>query len=525
MYVNEASTGTDLRLVYNRGLFDHAHMRRLVDQYAHVLEQAVAEPDQQIDQFVLADVAEALVLPDASAALDHKWHGSVPAAISAVAARAPGRIAVVDASRRWTFGLLAMQMGRLASWLKVRQIGRGDVVAIYGHRSGSLVWTVAGVLASGSAYVMLDPRYPASRIAQILRIAKPKAWLALDAAGSPAAEVLAVLDDLGVEHLLTLPETADLDELDAPLALPDGPAELDPDCIGPDDVACLTFTSGSTGVPRAVIGRHGSLTHFLPWMSAEFGVGEDDRFSMLSGLSHDPLQRDMFWPLWLGATIVVPDPETKGTAGWLAQWMRDQRVSVAHLTPAMGQLLVEGFEADRGVAVPSLRRALFIGDVLTRGDVKRLRALAPDVQVINLYGTTETQRASGYHVLEVDRDVPVGVRPKETLPLGRGMPGSQLLVRTSAGHSAAIGEVGEVVMRSPHLAIGYLDDAALTAQRFTKDPFGISAQDQLYATGDLVATAPTVWWSSSVVATIRCSCAGFASSSVRSPRPCVPTQR
>ncbi|MDP1795508.1 MAG: AMP-binding protein, partial [Acidimicrobiales bacterium] len=359
MYVNEASTGTDLRLVYNRSLYEHAHMQRLVEQFVRVLEQVVADPDLPIDRLDLSTAADAEVLPDESAPLDRTWHGSVPDAVRCVAKRAPERLAVIDSSRSWSFGLLAMQMARLASWLRVRHVGRGDIVAIYGHRSGSLVWTVTGVLASGAAYVLLDPRYPASRLAQILRIAKPKAWVALDAAGAPPTELLAVLDELGVAHRVTLPETADLAELDAVLELDDHPADHDVVEIGPDDVACLTFTSGSTGVPKGVIGRHGSLTHFLPWMSEEFAVGEDDRFSMLSGLSHDPLQRDMFWPLWLGATIIVPDPESMATAGWLARWMRDHLVSVAHLTPAMGQLLTEGFQVGRSEPVPSLRRALF----------------------------------------------------------------------------------------------------------------------------------------------------------------------
>ncbi len=486
MYVNEASSGTSLRLVYNRSLYEHAHMQRLVDQFVHVLDQVVADPDRPIDQLVLTTVADAEALPDESAPLDRTWHGSVPDAVRRVAARGPDRLAVVDASRRWSYGLLAMQMTRLAAWLRVRHVGRGDIVAIYGHRSGSLVWAVTGVLASGAAYVMLDPRYPAARIAQILRIAKPKVWLALDAAGPPPSEVVDTLDELAVEHRLMVPETADLAETEALLALAGETVDETVVEIGPDDVACLTFTSGSSGVPKGVVGRHGSLTHFLPWMSDEFGVGEDDRFSMLSGLSHDPLQRDMFWPLSLGAAIVVPDPELIGSPGYIAGWMRDQQVSVAHLTPAMGQLVTEsvGVGSKHDVTIESLRVALFIGDVLTRGQVARLRSQAPNVQVVSMYGTTETQRASGYHLPDLDDDAPAGVQPKEALPLGRGMPGSQLLVRTAAGLPAAVGEIGEVTFRSPHLALGYWHDDDLTAARFERDPSGTSPHDQLYATGD-----------------------------------------
>ncbi len=492
MYVNESADGIDLRLVYNSRLYDRAHMAQLLDQYVHLLAQVGADPDQPIGAYTLVSERDADARPDPAAPLDRAWQGSVPALIQRVAQRAPDRVAVVDRDRHWTYDDLARQMSRLASWLDGRRIGRGDVVAIYGHRTGSLAWSVSGVLAAGAVYLLLDSRYPPSRLAQLLRIARPKAWIALDAAGPVPAEIIDVLDSLGVEHRLQLPEITGAGELDAVLgasgpagAVSEGVAWI-ADRIGPDDAACLTFTSGSTGDPKAVVGRHGSLTHFLPWMSEAFGVGEDARFSMLSGLSHDPLQRDMFWPLSIGATVVVPDPELMGSPGYLARWLENERVTVAHLTPAMGQLVAEGMDegSGRDVSITSLRLALFIGDVLTREQAERLWALAPNVRIVNMYGTTETQRASGYHVVERVELTPEGVRPKEVLPLGRGMPGSQLLVRTPTGAPAAIGEVGEIVMRSPHLALGYWDDDELTAARFRRDPHGTDDADQLYATGD-----------------------------------------
>jgi acyl-coenzyme A synthetase/AMP-(fatty) acid ligase len=287
--------------------------------------------------------------------------------------------------------------------------------------------------------------------------------------------------------------------------------------IGPDDPALVAFTSGSTGAPKGIVGRHGPLSHFLPWQCAELDLGESDVFSLLSGLAHDPLQRDLFTPLSLGASIAVPDPIDVATPGRLAAWMAERGVSVAHLTPAMGQLIAESAElsASRGVpvAVPSLRRALLVGDALTRLDVARLERIAPNLVCINLYGSTETQRAVAYHVVErslkkgevssaperlaaaegarrseeADATSP-GAAQREILPLGRGMKDVQLLVLDSEGRPVGFGEVGEIAVRSPHLAAGYLGDLELTRQKFVPAPQAATsgdASDRMYKTGDL----------------------------------------
>ncbi|HKV06814.1 MAG TPA: amino acid adenylation domain-containing protein [Thermoanaerobaculia bacterium] len=285
------------------------------------------------------------------------------------------------------------------------------------------------------------------------------------AAAAPVpAEIEAALDAIGCACRLALPARAA-----DPDFLADVPVEPPAVEVGPDSVAYVAFTSGSTGVPKGVLGRHGSLSHFIPWLRERFGLKAADRFSLLSGLAHDPLHRDLFTPLQTGAAIVIPDPETMDEPGRLAAWMRREGVTVAHLTPALGQVLTTEAPNRPRVEVPSLRYVFLVGDVLTRRDVARLRRLAPAVTCVNYYGSTETQRAVGYHLAEEDE-------PREVLPLGRGIPDVQILVLNPAGSLAGIGELGEVSVRSPHIALGYLGDPQLTAQRFVGD---------LYRTGDL----------------------------------------
>lgn len=151
----------------------------------------------------------------------------------------------------------------------------------------------------------------------------------------------------------------------------------------------------------------------------------------------------------------------------------------------MGQLLTANAVAD----MPSLRVALFVGDILTKRDVIRLQNLAANVTVVNMYGTTETQRAVSY--LGIPNDNMMSQR-KDIIPAGRGMKDVQLLILTPDMRQCGIGEMGEIFSRSPHMAAGYLglDDASKL--KFLQNPFRpTDPQDRLYRTGDLGRYMPS----------------------------------
>jgi len=144
---------------------------------------------------------------------------------------------------------------------------------------------------------------------------------------------------------------------------------------------------------------------------------------MLSGLSHDPLHRDVFTPLQVGGTICVPDPEDLTVPTKLAGWLEQQQVTVSNLTPAMGQVIGQAISEKQSFDLSSLRHLFFVGDVLTRRDASRLRMLAPAANIVNLYGTTETARAVSYYIVTPDELMTGDAElRKEILPLGRGIP-------------------------------------------------------------------------------------------------------
>ncbi|HEX7183846.1 MAG TPA: amino acid adenylation domain-containing protein, partial [Thermoanaerobaculia bacterium] len=486
MTVYAAEAGEEIRfdLVYNADLFDAARMEDLLEQLVLALEEGVEHPEKPIGRLSLVTAAARRRLPDPMETLDAGWTGAVHELFAARASQAPERTAVADREGSWSYGELREASARIFGWLLSRGVVKGDRVAVWAHRSAPVVPAVLGTLGAGAAFTMLDPAYPAPRLVEMLRLATPRALVYLEAAGPLPAAVSAWLEETGCPRL-DLPGSG----CPAVLGRLNGlPAEMAHVPVGPDDVAYVAFTSGSTGTPKGILGRHGPLSHFLPWQCERFGLTANDRFSLLSGLAHDPLQRDIFTPLYLSAAILVPDPQEIGVPGRLAAWMAREGVTVAHLTPAMAQLLTERPAGGARIEAPSLRRVLLVGDALTRLDVARIRALAPRVTCVNLYGSTETQRAVAFHVVdeaEADERSDHSERAKQVLPLGRGMKDVQLLVLNREGLQAGIGEVGEIAVRSPHLALGYLGDGELTAAKFTTNPFNGEPEDRLYRTGDL----------------------------------------
>ena len=214
-----------------------------------------------------------------------------------------------------------------------------------------------------------------------------------------------------------------------------------------DGTAYVMFTSGTTGEPKVVRGGQLPVVHFLRCYADRFGLHQDDRFALLSGLAHDPLLRDVFAPLSVGAALCVPPACLIRSPDDLRAWLADERVSIAHLTPPMIRLLASG----RGPRLTRLRLAVSGGDVLTSDDVELMREAAPGATVVNAYGTTETPQVMSWEVMPPG--TPAGP-PGRPVCIGQGIDGVHLRIRAAGRSHTAVGEVGHVIVRTPYLAEG-----------------------------------------------------------------------
>ncbi|HVR97504.1 MAG TPA: amino acid adenylation domain-containing protein, partial [Thermoanaerobaculia bacterium] len=477
VYVSE-SDGLRLDSVYNADLFAPPRMEEASRQLAELLAQIAEAPERSIGEYSLLTGWASALLPDPLAELPFRWEGSIVDRVADWAWRTPERTAILERHGRWTYGQLEERSDRIASLLGSWGAGPGDVVAVGGARCAALVASLLGVWRAGAAFVILDPEYPVLRRIEIFHAVRPRALLTL----GDADEWKALQEAAGLNLRAHLDHEGGIDP-----AAPGNGHRVPND---PDAVAYVAFTSGTTGGPKGIVGTHRPLSHFLAWQAETFALGPEDRVSMLSGLAYDPLLRDVFAPLWAGGTLVVPDSEDLHRPERLLAWLAESCVSVAHLTPSLGRLLTsEEIAGASGASIrlQALRCACFGGEALLDDVARRLRLLAPRATVVNFYGATETPQAMSWFALPPDE----GPAGESGVPLGRGIESVQLLVLNTRGGLAGIGELGEIHVRTPYLALGYLGDETLTRERFLTNPATGRAADRMYRTGDLGRYLPS----------------------------------
>ncbi|MGW0963317.1 amino acid adenylation domain-containing protein [Streptomyces gelaticus] len=418
-------------------------------QFAHLLDQATRHPDAPVGTYSLRAPELSDVLPDPLAPLPTPDAPSVVEQFERVAARDGDATALTRGPETRDYRALLADVRDLASRIEAA-VPETAVVALSVPTSFGLAAGMLGVLASRRPLLVVDPALPGARQELLLREAGAR--LVIGGSGDPTASG-------GLDLVLDA-----LDGGTAP-ALPSRPG---------DRVAYLSFTSGSTGMPKCVTGSERGLAHFLDWQRTAFDVGPGDRAAQLTALSFDVLYRDVLLPLISGATLCVPDVDTDDPDRLFA-WLREQRVTLLHTVPSVARAWLAARHTDR--SVESLRRVFFAGEPLTGLLVDEMRRRVTDGEIVNLYGPTETTLAKLAHRL------PPGPGPC-SVPVGRPLPGCQALVLSTHGKPCSVGEPGEVVLRTPARSLGYLTAPDEERSRFFASPFTGDPEDVLYRTGD-----------------------------------------
>jgi len=419
--VNEAQ---DLRidLVFDSARYDDVHMAEFLNQYILLLRQVAAEPEAKVGglSLVTSPSDGAPTTPGPHAA----WP-SLPAVLAERVKHAATRRAVSSDDGDVSYTALSAWAGDIVRRLRECHVHPSDVVAVYAHRGRSLAAILLAIIETGAAFCILDPAYPAARLATQMTEAEPVAMVHATAAGPLPPE-------------LSYPPVIVIDE--DPAAGPALTGRLS------GELMYVAFTSGTTGTPVMVPGTAEPVVHFLEWYTRQFGLDQHDVFAMLSGLSHDPLLRDVLTPLWVGATLCVPPAYLLRSPRELLEWLRAEQVTVLHVTPPLIRLMTSAGFTDQ---LATVRLVVSAGDQLYYGDVQRLRRLMPRAVIVNGYGMTETPQLM---TCEVVPDTAASAH--RVVPIGRAIDGVDVSVENSAGQPAGTGELGQIVVRTRYLARG-----------------------------------------------------------------------
>ncbi len=459
LYVEEQAGELHLSLLYQTALFSPDRIEALLEQFQLLLEQVVAGPDRAISAYSL--LTPDAPLPDPRLALSEPQYDSVTALFEAQVQQQPQHPAISQGGRNWTYGELGQTARAIAAQLQAAGIRPGDTVAVCGDRSFGIIASMLGVFLSGGVLLTLDRSLPQQRLQVMLQEAKAQRLIyvgKMPAADRWLAEFIQILT------------------VDAEKPLTGGHFRASQ--LHPNAPAYIFFTSGTTGTPKGVLGRHKGLSHFLTWQRDTFAVGPADRTGQLTGFSFDVVLRDIFLPLVSGATLCLPDGETNLGAATVLPWLEQERITLLHTVPSLAQ----SWLTDRpyGITLRSLQRIFFAGEPLTDRLIRAWREAFPQSgELINLYGPTETTLAKfGYRVPADDRFL-LGVQP-----VGFPQPSVQGLILDTHHQLCGIGEPGEIVIRTPFRSLGYINSPEQQQSKFLPNPWRDDENDVLYYSGD-----------------------------------------
>ncbi|WP_084530632.1 non-ribosomal peptide synthetase [Nocardia miyunensis] len=443
------------------------HHGRFVDFLARLL---TAEPDDVVAEVpVTTDVERDLVLRQWNCTEMPQWPGTLSEAFGERAAACPDEVALEFGDETMTYAQLREQADRLARLLISRGAGPDTVVGLAMRRSLDLVIGMYAIVRAGAAYLPIDPDHPAERNADILEQARP---LCVLTAGADSVELPQAQARLDIR-------ATDLSAISgAPITDADRHTRL-----RPEHLAYVIFTSGSTGRPKGVGVSHAAIVNRLRWMQHEYRLDGSDVVLQKTPATFDVSVWEFFWPLQIGARLVIAAPDGHRDPVYLARVIAEKSVTTAHFVPSMLSVFVTDTEV---AGCTALRRVFCSGEALPAATVRDFHAAlghsAPGAPhgdgspwLHNLYGPTEAA---------VDVTSWPCAAGQDSVPIGAPIWNTQVYVLDERLQPVPPGVVGELYLAGTQLARGYLGRAELSAGRFVANPFTAGAR--MYRTGDLV---------------------------------------
>ena len=333
------------------------------------------------------------------------------------------------------------------------------------------IMSFVGILKAGCAYVPMDPSDALPRIESILTRCAPRVLLVTGSDTDEMVETLrarGALRGTSVGRLDTVgPSPTDLFDFE--------PAHYD---VRPEDTAYILFTSGSTGEPKGVPITHDNVRRFIEWVVEYFQLGPDDRLSGHSNVTFDMSTLDIWASFAAGAELHPVPASAQMLPRQIVAFMRERDLTFWFSVPSV-LAFVARFDGLPDDALPALRHVVWGGDVFPPPSLAYWRRKLPRAAFTNVYGPTEATVASTYYRLPADFD------DTRDVPIGRALPGEEILLLDTEGAPVPEGEMGEIHIKGVGVSQGYWKDPERTRASFVPDPTSSDPEARIYRTGDL----------------------------------------
>ena len=456
---------------YNADLFDSTRMARLAEHFSALVSAVVEDPEQPIAQLPLLSAAERhRLLVEWNDTEKVCWSYCLHELFAEQVRQRPDAVAVVFDNQQISYAELDVRSNDLAHRLRQLGVGVESCVAICVKRSIEMIVGLVGILKAGGIYVPLDADYPTERLSYMLNNSQIAALLMHD-------KTAARMRELAAPQNGSIPQL----NLDEQIITNKSPIALDASFYSGDQLACILYTSGSTGQPKGASITHQSVARLVngDWMR----FNPNGVHLQLNSLSFDTVTVEIWGALLHGGRVTIMPPGPPSVEE-LARVVKRDQVTMVVLTSALFNLMVQ----EQPAALASVRDVLPGGEALSIAHVhSHLAAMAAaeagvsdQYRLLNVYGPTEVTTFSTTEAMTTRTPAPA------TISIGRPIANTTAYVLDSRLQPVPAGVYGELYLGGSRLARGYYGQTSLTSERFVPDLFSNTPGARLYRTGDIV---------------------------------------
>jgi amino acid adenylation domain-containing protein/thioester reductase-like protein len=450
----------EVRIIYDSVMFEDTSIDGLLNHLEILLKGMIASPDSPLSELPLMASSEYhQIVHDWNDTLAHYPQGQcIHKLFEAYAEHSPESVALVFDEKQLSYGELNAQANQLAHYLLGQGVSPDKLVGICARRSIELIVGLLGIMKAGTAYLPLDPDYPQERLSVLVKDAGLQ-WILLQTecanALPPSDARLIHLDQELTEFVLSSKANPIIN-------------------IAPDQLAYVLYTSGSTGRPKAVGVPHKGLWNRLLWMQERFNLSAADAVLQKTPYSFDVSVWEFFWPLLVGARLVITAPNDHKNPDRLIALINMHSVTTIHFVPSMLRVFLEASAVN---CCPTLKQVICSGEALT-AELRQLFFARHNAELHNLYGPTEASiDVTAWQCQKADTD--------PCVPIGRPIANTRTYILDRHFNPVPVGVPGELCLGGVQLARAYLNRPDLTAERFIPDSYSGLEGERLYRTGDL----------------------------------------